>query len=828
MSEMKVSRRKFLTGSAATAGAAAVATSGISLLSERAEAFFNAGAFWKKPVGSGQTSNGYTIGQSLRFSSAAFSNLSRTPVSLGNQKTWTFSGWIKRGKLGSQQPVFSSNPSAGNVTDVAFDAGDLLYFRDYQGNTMLGNTQSAGVYRDPSGWYHIVAVMDRSNATASNRMRLYVNGVRVDAVLTSPDGSNGLINSTSVHNLGVFAANPIYFDGHLSEVYFIDGQALDSSYFGQTDTNSGQWIPKLYSGTYGINGFYLKFVNSGSLGQDSSPNGNNFSATNFATHDQVLDSPTNNFGTLNPLNYTSVTESAGNLTVTATYGTNWGIASTFGMSTGKWYWEATFVSTSVSFYMLSIGISQSASNGVSVATMGSSSYFTGICDAANWGWLNGTESSNASLYPHANSVVGNIYGFAFDAGSLSLSIYTNGALTFTLTGINAGTWFPAFLSERNCTQVTTFNFGQGGQAGLTYDAASGGRFKYTPPAGFKALSTANLAAPTIKNPGQYFNAVMYTGTGASKSLTGVGFQPDFVWLKSRTNPGTHNHIWFDSSRLASNYLSYNANTFGSDANTLTAFTSNGFNLGSDASNLGVNISGETYAAWAWKKGAAPGFDIQTYTGNGDVLAVNHNLNAVPAMMLIKGVSGSTPHVIAYHKNMNASPASGQLYFETMSGTSVFSSDSTAWNNILPTSTNVTVGASGAIHSNNSYTGVNYVVYLWAEVAGFSKFGSYTGNGSADGPFVYCGFKPRWVLFKSATTASTHWIVYDGTRNTYNLVNLMLNPSTSGAELVNGGYAIDLLSNGFKCRDVGGGLNAGGETMVFAAFAEAPFKYATAR
>jgi hypothetical protein len=124
--------------------------------------------------------------------------------------------------------------------------------------------------------------------------------------------------------------------------------------------------------------------------------------------------------------------------------------------------------------------------------------------------------------------------------------------------------------------------------------------------------------------------------------------------------------------------------------------------------------------------------------------------------------------------------------------------------------------------------VNYVVYLWAEVAGFSKFGSYTGNGSADGPFVYCGFKPRWVLFKSATTASTHWIVYDGTRNTYNLVNLMLNPSTSGAELVNGGYAIDLLSNGFKCRDVGGGLNAGGETMVFAAFAEAPFKYATAR
>jgi hypothetical protein len=279
---------------------------------------------------------------SLRFNDNDSAYLSRTPSVAGNRKTWTWSGWVKRGNLPSLACLFAGSNNAGT--------GDAFYIQDDRINyfqAAVGAVRSSSaLFRDSSGWYHILGVSDSSNPTAQNRFRIYVNGVEITSWsinLTITQNRDGFINFTSSHVLGANTGPSQYFDGYMAEVNFIDGQALtaDDS-FGQIHATTGEWSPKAYAGTYGTNGFYLPFDGNAN---DSSGNGNNWTENNLASTDYMISTPTNSFSVLNPLDKdAAILLSEGNLKTFDLPGGSSGNVSvygTVGVSTGKWYMETT-------------------------------------------------------------------------------------------------------------------------------------------------------------------------------------------------------------------------------------------------------------------------------------------------------------------------------------------------------------------------------------------------------------------------------------------------------------------------------------------------------
>lgn len=340
--------------------------------------------------------------------------------------------------------------------------------------------------------------------------------------------------------------------------------------------------------------------------------------------------------------------------------------------------------------------------------------------------------------------------------------------------------------------------------------------------------------PTIVNGSKEMQAVLYTGTGATQTISGLNFQPDFVWIKSRSN--ALDHKLTDSVRGATKGLISNATSAETtDTNGVTAFTSTGFTLGSDSV---YNTNGATYVAWCWKAGqgttssntsgsitstvsvnASAGFSVITYTGTATNATVGHSLGVVPKLIIVKNRTTTTNGWATYHAS---SGATGHL---ALNETSAFLT-STLWNNTAPTSSVFSVGTSGAVNGSTNAM----VAYCWAEVAGFSKAFSYTGNGSTDGSFVYLGFRPKFVMIKR-TDASEQWYINDTSRDTYNLTGKSLRAQDSGAEASTSGAnssTWDILSNGFKLRDAGGGTNASGGSYIGIAFAENPFKNSLAR
>lgn len=441
------------------------------------------------------STGGYQISRSLRFNSADSAYLNRTPASASNLKTWTFSGWVKRSKLGVQQTILGYVSSGGSYQhQIEFTSSDTINFYIYDGGSMTQQLITTQVFRDVSAWYHIVAVLDTTQATSSNRATIYVNGIQVTSFGTTlypSQNYNGFINS--VVNTGIGAGLPYglgYYSGYLTELYLIDGQALTPSSFGETNAQTGVWQPKAYSGSYGTNGFYLNFsdnsnTTAATLGKDYSGNGNNWTPNNFsvtagAGNDSLVDSPTSygtdtgvggtvrgNYCTLNPLAKASqMTVSNGNLDCIGD--ANWrSVLSTFGMTTGKWYWEQSIVSGVNMF------------SGIAKGNMDTSS-FIGYIDANGWGYYNsnGYKWNNGSGTAYGASVAaGDIVGIAFDADAGTLVFYKNGTSQGTaFSGLTSGPYFPAASSE---TQTVSINFGQR-------------PFAYTAPSGYKALCTQNL------------------------------------------------------------------------------------------------------------------------------------------------------------------------------------------------------------------------------------------------------------------------------------------------------------------------------------------------
>ena len=338
--------------------------------------------------------------------------------------------------------------------------------------------------------------------------------------------------------------------------------------------------------------------------------------------------------------------------------------------------------------------------------------------------------------------------------------------------------------------------------------------------------------PTISNGSKYMQAVTYTGTGATQTIT-VGFQPDLVWIKSRS--AATDHKLTDSVRgVTKALISDTTGAETTDTNGVTAFTSNGFTLGSDSV---YNTNGATYVAWCWQAGqgstssntsgsitstvsvnTTAGFSVVTYTGNATTGAtVGHGLGVKPAMVILKTRAGGIEGWPVWQKSL-----ASESYFLRLNETSAtYTSLSNRWTAF--SSTTITLG-------NNTETngsGYTYVAYCWAEIAGFSKFGSYTANASTDGPFIYTGFRPKYILIKGSV-AGNNWVTLDTSRSTYNQVAAYLLPNVSNAEGTAGDY-IDILSNGFKIRDSGSDVNySSGATYIYMAFAENPFKNALAR
>jgi hypothetical protein len=787
----------------------------------------SAGAYHILAGASGQ--GGYYLSRSLRFRSSASAYLNRTLGSSGNLKAWSWSAWIKRGAIGVQQDLFGwVDLSGGNFQQViGFNSDNTLDFQMY--NSIIGGyvnrKNTTQVFRDPSAWYHIVCVYDSANATADDRLRIYINGTRVTNFSSSSNPSlnqDSYINNSS-YPLGIGRCMPSssnYFDGYMAEINFIDGQALTASSFGETSASTGVWQPKKYSGTYGTNGFYLPFSNNAStttLGNDFSGNGNNWTTNNISltsgsTYDSMTDVPTltsataANFAVINPL--TGASSGAvvnGNLQVG--FNANEGRKGTIAVRTGKWYFECSF--TGGFFDSCFVGISPpTAANAFAE-------------DASGYAYLSAgfkANSGSATSYG-ATFTSGDVIGVAYDLDAGSITFYKNGTSQgVAYTGLS-GEFVPAISTNGTGSSTFILNFGQR-------------PFAYTPPTGFVALNTFNLPTPTIgatasTQANKYFDISLYTGTGSAQTIINSGsMQPDWVWQKARSEVANHRLV--DSVRGVDKVI-YSSST-ASEATTdgvVDSFNSNGFTGGGSD----VVSSGLPAVAWQWKANGtgvsntdgsitstvsantSAGFSIVTYTGTAANATVGHGLGVAPSMIICKS-RGSAQSWQVGNSNVGWNRVLYLNLTNAQSGTSA-----SYWNNTAPTSTVFSLGTDAG--GNDTTT---MVAYCFSEVAGYSKFGSYIGNGSSDGTFVYTGFRPRWIMAMSSSNGSD-WVIYDTVRNTYNYSGSYLFANSSGAE---GSYPnYDILSNGFKCRDTAS-LNSSGRTYIYMAFAENPFKYSLAR
>jgi hypothetical protein len=694
--------------------------------------------------------------------------------------------------------LLGSGPNKDNR--LYFRTNTALQFVDVTGGAVPFNIQTNAVLRDPSSWYHVVLAVDTTDSTASNRVKIYINGTLQTSLATASYPTQNLdtrINTTDIHYISkiVDSGGATEFDGYMAEINFIDGQQLDPTSFGEV-------------GSYGTNGFYITGENSVDLGADYSGNNNDWTSSGLAANDQMSDSPTNNWCVLNSVSLASTaTLSDGNLTLSNTStGATTGTLAT--PSSGKWYFEIKFDSESAATTAQSVGVVK-AEEAYITGTNGGGIYFftTGLLrvegvDTGSWGSAWG---------------VGDTIGVAIDLDANKIWFAINN--TWQASGNPSAGTNPAasgFSSEpyvaliRNGnssrTTVWTANFGQNA-------------FAYTPPTNFLALNTDNLPAPTIVDPSAYFQTTLYTGNGSTQEVNqseNSTFNPSFVWIKLRTIAA--NHELFDQVRGATKALWTNSTAAETtDAQKLQSFDSDGFTVGT---NGNVNGSGYPFVAWQWNEGATPGFDIVSYSGTGVNRTVAHNLGVKPGMFIVKQRGAAGTNWGVYHSAIGATKS---LFLQS-SGAAFTSAE--YFNNTEPTSSVFTLGTNAQGNAN----GGTYIAYVFAPVEGFSAFGSYVGNGNADGPMVNLGFQPSFIMLKDSDNAQG-WAMYDTKRGPFNPVaasGQILFANLSSGSSGFSGNTIDIVSNGFKVRAAMLTANINNAVITYAAFAENPLKTANAR
>ena len=781
--------------------------------------------------------------ESSQYLSLAKGNLT-TPTggtSSGNQK-FTLSFWLKLTKNnnnpadgngsmiygtpadsggGAIQLQWAWNSTQGpafNWTDwSAVSGGGSNWLRRVLGNaTTTAGPQGGRLMLDYSQWHHYVIAADWTSggglAGTDACAKIYIDGQLQtlflydgsELVKTNPAVTNfsGMMSDITDQNIGWYPTGTRYGCFYIAEVVGVDGQQLAPSVFGETDTSTNRWIPKDPTSTlssasdFGNNGFYLNMASANDLGNDVSGNGNDWTMNNMDTSggaNQIDDTPTQNYSTMNPNNSGSgITLANGNLKASD------GLAADATFSTlkipdnsGKWYWEMTINAWDVNNG--AVGIIPATSNGITDSLGSGSGDFTyGIYTANNAG-LNGYLIVNgASGADMGDYAVTDRVNVCYDSTNHNMYLGKNGTYWGSanpsagtganITGILAVDYYVAMNINPSTTQ--TINFG----------ATS---FTDSVPTDAKHLNQDNLAENTA-------------------GITG------FSWIKNRD--ATDNHILQDRVRGVYNYLSSNnADLEATNVNSVKRFLQQGVQVGNmDA----VNTSAESYVLWQWAANGTgtvneegsidstisanidAGFSVVKYTGTGSAATVGHGLSSAPTFILNKTLgSGSTdPNWQVYHVGMGATKA---MFLNTTGGPATSTS---YWNDTTPTADVFSIGT-----DRDSAT--DYINYCWTDVEGYSKFGTYIGNNSSDGPVVYLGFKPAWIMIK-ALTSSTNWNILDSTRNPFNSVGNGLRANGTVAEF--SGQSTDFLSTGFKLRLTGTDYNTSGQEYMYASFASNPF------
>lgn len=752
---------------------------------------------------------GHQINKSLRLRAGANAGLYRSVATTTNRRIYTLSRWFKLGAQDQGFVLWQGYINASNWTSFIVHASSRQFsFAQADGGVGNWSVISTAAFRDPGAWYHVVIQVDTTDATATNRVRAWVNGVWVP-LSVSGAGFPALSKDTYVNvsgaqqGFGYEATNYLLpTDGHHAEVHFVDGQLVAPSAFGRIDPTTGAWVPVVYAGTHGgANGAVHDFrdaTSTATLGYDYSGNGAHLTVSGISvaagvTFDQSNDTPTNNHATFNPLRRAqniAATISAANLRAKSPSGSYYARAiATQGFEddgTGR-YCEFTLTTAHLGVEAFGVTTATAYANDANV---------TGT-DSGEWA----AQGNGATTNIRNNSINAFTGLTLWGAGGVAMIAHRNGKLWLGLNGV----WFnlgdPAADTGAVYMGLTgpLFPFCGIGSTTPVIDANFGQRaFAYTPPAGFKSLNAKNMAPPSIKRPSAYMQTVLDTGANI-KVTAEAAVTADFLELiKDRAN--TNNWQAIDTVRGTSAVIQPNT---GNAETTYAAPSGNS-------------------VGFVWKRGAIPGFDIVSYTGNATAgRAVSHVLGAAPHLIIVKARSVGTDWAV-YHRNAAANAHNGVLYLN-YTNAYLASGATLQWNQSIPTSGAFSLGGSGYSVNNNGET---YIAYLWTEIPGFSRIGAYTGNGAADGPFVWCGFRPRFMLIKRADGTGS-WNIIDSARTPFNLASAnLLYPDLTNSEYASAS-PVDVLSSGFKMRDAAG-LNAAGGIYVFAAFAETPFKYANAR
>ena len=832
--------------------------------------------------------------QSARFSDTNNKYLQRTDSTTPTStQKFTFSCWLKNWSLNSGDTIFGSDKGTsggpGDAGWIQFTTNRKLNIYNITSASYNLQWTSTAMYRDTTNWYHFVIRIDTTQASADDRVRLYVNGEQQAGSYSTTVGQN---NNVAFNNAaGKFRIAGLgYADGYEGDFYLADVHHCDGYSYAPTEfaeSKNGVWIAKNASVVYGNTGYRLEFKNStvgstsgsaSTIGADTSGNAHHFNDYNMGTDDSnIPDSPENNFATslgaglAEPQDYQSYyqpTSSEGNLKVTGSSSGWTNGSSNFGMTSGKWYAELIVNSWVASNYVR-IGLrARPARTYDEYFVLGNG---TGQLDAAA---RNGRLASfstgdviqlaldleNNAFYLGKNNTWGNSATATEIANGTTTNAFASGSEVPTGDG---HAYF--FYAQPHSTGTSlTWNFGQDSSfagaktaQGNSDSGSSTTDFYYTPPDGFLACNTTNIPELTI-SPAQdtqaddHFNTVLYDANNqTAQSITGVGFQPDWMWFKQRSRGDSH--AWIDTVRGIDKAFRLpviddefdNSNS----ATLVTAVGADGFTLGTDAFAW-VNYQSDTMVAWNWKAGGditdvsgnfikdgvaftptqgtidataisantTSGFSIVTYTGSGSAGTVAHGLSVAPSMVIIKSRTGAS--VKNWVIGQDQSGFTGQMYFDT----GVFSSNSGSFNNTAPTTSVVSIGTDQTTNGS----GATYAMYCFANVEGYSKIGQYSGNSSSDGTFVYLGFRPAFLMIKTTSVSSQYWILRDNKRDAFNddSNGSSLYANTQDSEGT-GNIDIDFLSNGMKMRDNGNNTNGSG-TYIYLAFAEQPFKFSNAR
>ncbi len=814
------------------------------------------------------------VQRSLRFNGTDNTYLARTPSTAGNRKTWVWAAWVKVSATADFSFLFGTEYQTTSSYGAGIRFGsaannNLDFYSVIAGGTINAQIVPTAYFRDFSAWHHILLAYDSTQSISNDRVKFFVNGTALISLSTASYpalNAETEINSTEPHFIGLERFNGSLqrpFNGYMTEVNFIDGYPTGvtngtwastnlAGLFGETDPQTGVWIPKPYVGTYGTNGFRLNFSNNSSttaLGYDSSGNGNNWTTNNFSItpgsgNDSLVDVPSlygvdtglggevrGNYATWNPLEtITTSKPTNGNLDYAPSSTSPQVAFSSIAIpSTGKWYAEITKGDANTSW---PVGIQGPTRSGITYA-----SQTEGIAY-----WAGGQIYKDSALIRSGlvTATTNDVIGIAVDSDAKTVLFYKNGVvITTAISYTYSQVWFA-------CGNYVS---------GLLFYANFGQRpWAYAPPTGYKALCTTNLSAPAVgqtsdNQADNYFQAVTYSGSGSSQSIPNIGFQPDLIWIKNRTlgaSNTSYSNTVYDTVR--------GINTGGSPAlftdQTVGESTASGFGVTAIGNNnftvVGngslTNATGSNYVAWCWNAGGTTvtnnagsissqvranqmaGFSIVSYAGaQASTFTVGHGLNSTPAMIITKSRNATGEWGVYYTnegintnwmllnstaaKGINNGPLSGGAY-------------------VIIQPTNFQIAQTAFANSASEM-----IAYCWTAIPGYSSFGSYTANGITDGPFVYLGFRPKFIMIKK-TSGTSNWILRDSVRGPTNVHESVLWSNLTlqeGGGFAGSNYSIDFLSNGFKIRNVGDDSNVtAGQTYIYMAFAEHPTRLATAR